>query len=131
MSTFLAPITLFGLLLVERGGTQLTLRDPTGTDFKLQVDWQGIATLGETLNSVLVPGQLIAGLGMRLPGSAPAAPVDGDVWITSAGLYARINGVTVGPFSTQQYVDARTPNITASTTAPANPAVNDIWIDVN
>lgn len=30
-------------------------------------------------------------------GTAPISPVDGDVWTTSAGLYARINGITVGP----------------------------------
>lgn len=30
-------------------------------------------------------------------GTAPSSPVDGDVWTTSAGLYARVNGTTVGP----------------------------------
>lgn len=29
------------------------------------------------------------------------------------------------------YVDARTPQITVATTAPASPAVNDIWVDAN
>lgn len=39
--------------------------------------------------------------GFRLPhGAAPSAPVDGDVWTTSAGLYARINGANVGPYAT-------------------------------
>lgn len=33
------------------------------------------------------------------PGSAPSAPADGDMWITSAGLYAQIAGATVGPMS--------------------------------
>ena len=32
-------------------------------------------------------------------GSAPTSPVDGDIWTTSAGLYVRINGTTVGPLS--------------------------------
>jgi hypothetical protein len=33
--------------------------------------------------------------GVRIPhGSAPASPVDGDIWTTSAGLFVRINGVT-------------------------------------
>lgn len=31
-------------------------------------------------------------------GTAPSSPVNGDIWTTSAGLFARINGVTVGPF---------------------------------
>lgn len=32
-------------------------------------------------------------------GTAPSAPVNGDVWSTSSGLYAQINSATVGPFS--------------------------------
>lgn len=36
--------------------------------------------------------------GLNLPqGTAPSAPVNGDLWTTSAGLYARIAGSTVGP----------------------------------
>jgi hypothetical protein len=33
------------------------------------------------------------------PGVAPSSPVDGDIWTTSAGLFVRINGSTVGPLS--------------------------------
>lgn len=32
-------------------------------------------------------------------GSAPTSPNNGDIWATSAGVFARIGGVTVGPFS--------------------------------
>lgn len=32
-------------------------------------------------------------------GTGPSSPNDGDIWITSAGIFARINGVTVGPLS--------------------------------
>jgi hypothetical protein len=31
-------------------------------------------------------------------GTAPSAPVNGDIWTTTSGLYARINGATVGPY---------------------------------
>lgn len=34
------------------------------------------------------------------PGSAPGSPVNGQLWETSAGLFSRIAGVTVGPFGT-------------------------------
>lgn len=34
-----------------------------------------------------------------LPGVAPSAPVDGDMWTTTLGLYVRINGATVGPLT--------------------------------
>lgn len=37
----------------------------------------------------------VAGAGFRLPhGVAPATPTNGDVWTTTTGLYAYINGVT-------------------------------------
>lgn len=32
-------------------------------------------------------------------GSAPSSPVNGDIWMTSAGLFYRANGATVGPLS--------------------------------
>ncbi len=32
-------------------------------------------------------------------GAAPTSPVNGDMWTTTAGLYIRINGATVGPLS--------------------------------
>lgn len=31
------------------------------------------------------------------PGVAPISPANGDIWVTTAGLYVRINGVTIGP----------------------------------
>lgn len=37
---------------------------------------------------------------LRVPhGSAPSSPVNGDMWTTTAGLFVRINGATVGPLS--------------------------------
>jgi hypothetical protein len=42
-----------------------------------------------------------AGAGFNLPpGAAPSAPTDGDCWTTSGGLFCRINGGTVGPYTT-------------------------------
>lgn len=36
----------------------------------------------------------------RFPhGTAPTSPVNGDVWTTTAGIFVRINGSTVGPLS--------------------------------
>lgn len=35
---------------------------------------------------------------LRIPhGAAPSSPTNGDVWTTTAGIYVRINGSTVGP----------------------------------
>lgn len=37
---------------------------------------------------------------IRIPhGSAPTTPTNGDVWTTTAGLFVRINGATVGPLT--------------------------------
>lgn len=38
------------------------------------------------------------------PGSAPTNPVDGDMWVTTSGLYVRINGVTIGPLASSATV---------------------------
>lgn len=38
--------------------------------------------------------------GFALPhGSAPTSPINGDLWTTTSGLFARINGATQGPYS--------------------------------
>ena len=42
------------------------------------------------------PGAATAGFNLT-PGVPPASPANGDIWITPAGLFARINGATVGP----------------------------------
>lgn len=34
-----------------------------------------------------------------LPGVAPSAPVDGDIWTTTVGIFVRINGATIGPLT--------------------------------
>lgn len=58
------------------------------------------ATTGTFTGLVLTPASATGGAGLRLPhGSAPTSPVNGDIWTTTAGLYARINSATVGPFA--------------------------------
>ena len=48
----------------------------------------------------LTPASASGGAGLRLPhGAAPSSPTDGDIWTTTAGLYVRINGGTVGPLT--------------------------------
>ena len=48
----------------------------------------------------LTPASASGGAGLRLPhGTAPSSPTDGDIWTTTAGLYVRINGGTVGPLT--------------------------------
>ena len=52
------------------------------------------------------------------PGTAPSAPVDGDLWTATAGMYYRNGSVT-------QHV----PRVSVSGTAPASPVDGDLWID--
>lgn len=44
------------------------------------------------------PGASTSGFNLT-PGTTPASPANGDLWATASGLFARINGVTVGPLS--------------------------------
>lgn len=53
-----------------------------------------------------------------LPGVAPTSPVNGDIWMTAAGLFAYVNGAVVGPFSSTTFAVAQLINLN-STTAPA------------
>jgi len=61
-------------------------------------------TISPTLITAAVPvltaASVAAAAGLNLPhGTAPSAPVNGDIWTTTAGLFVRVNGVTVGPLS--------------------------------
>jgi hypothetical protein len=71
-----------------------------------------LRTTGGTMTGELVtPASGVAGAGLNLPpGVAPTSPVNGDLWTTAAGLFARIAGSTVGPYSI-----AYTPTITTGT----------------
>jgi hypothetical protein len=44
------------------------------------------------------PGAATSGFNLS-PGLTPASPANGDLWITSSGLFAQVNGVTVGPLA--------------------------------
>jgi hypothetical protein len=49
---------------------------------------------------IQTPSSTTSEAGLVLPhGVAPTTPVDGDMWTTTAGLYVRINGATVGPLA--------------------------------
>ncbi|KKL74331.1 hypothetical protein LCGC14_2065960, partial [marine sediment metagenome] len=75
-----------------------------------------ITSLG-TLTSLTLSGLLLTvlsatgGAGFRMPhGAAPTTPTNGEMWTTTAGVYVRINGATLGPL-----IDASTGDITGVT----------------
>lgn len=57
---------------------------------------------GDTFTGeVITKASAAAGAGFNIPqGAAPTSPQNGDVWITSTGLFYRSNGTTVGPITT-------------------------------
>lgn len=56
--------------------------------------------LWQPAGRIVLPASASAGAFLNLPhGAAPASPVNGDIWTTTAGLYVRINGATVGPLT--------------------------------
>lgn len=49
---------------------------------------------------IIAPATTTSIPSIRLPhGTAPSSPTNGDIWTTTSGLFARINGSTVGPFT--------------------------------
>lgn len=53
---------------------------------------------GTLTGEMITAASSSAGAGFNLPhGAAPTSPANGDVWTTTAGIYVRVNGVTVGP----------------------------------
>lgn len=73
--------------------------------------------------TVVLPTSTTSGASIRIPhGVAPSSPTDGDIWTTSLGVYARVNGVTVGPF-------AAGGGISVSETPPANPQTGSLWYE--
>jgi hypothetical protein len=83
-----ANVTAIGLQVpsVTGGATNYAIK--TGT---------GLVSFGDI---VMATASTTARASINLPhGAAPSSPVNGDVWTTTAGLFARINGVTVGPYT--------------------------------
>jgi hypothetical protein len=121
-STGSANIQKVGRITVFDGGSGyygLNLQAPTSAypNFGGTVNYTNVLTLtsqaatfagavavaGATVSTstgIITPAATTAISSVRLPhGTAPTSPVNGDMWTTTAGLYVRINGVTVGPLS--------------------------------
>ncbi len=57
----------------------------------------GLTVIGQ----VVTAASTTALASLNLPhGAAPTSPVNGDIWTTTSGVFARISGSTVGPFGT-------------------------------
>lgn len=69
---------------------------------------------GGTMSGKLqTPAATVNGAGFSvLPGSAPASPANGDMWITGSGWFAQVGGQTI------QVPSFRNPTFTGTATAP-------------
>ena len=92
-------ITTIGSIGINQanGTTNGYLSSGDWTTFNGKLSLSG-GTMTGKLNTV-VSTTATAGLNLGA-GTAPTTPVNGDLWATSAGVYSRINGLTVGPFGT-------------------------------
>ena len=88
-------------------GASLTVNAPTTFNSTLTGTLTGHASLdfpiaGGTLTGLVTTlASASGGAGLNCPqGTAPTSPNNGDLWCTSAGMYGRFNGSTVGPFGT-------------------------------
>ncbi len=73
---------------------------PTVQAYDRNLNVVGTLNLNPLGGAVTTPASQTSTAGFRVPhGSAPSSPVDGDIWTTTAGLFVRINGATVGPLS--------------------------------
>lgn len=58
----------------------------------------GVAASAST--ALVTPAGTTGVSSLRVPhGAAPTSPVNGDIWTTTAGIFVRINGATVGPLT--------------------------------
>lgn len=99
-----------GIGLATKNGTFLNILDSGEFDFSIPgtgsfplVVALGGANFGvpvSTAKKLSTTASLTSGAGLNIgPGVAPTSPINGDLWVTSAGLFAQINGAPVGPFS--------------------------------
>ncbi len=82
-----------GATATDRGGHMIffTKADGGALTERMRIDDFGTVALGAGTS---------AGAPFRIPhGVAPSSPGNGDMWTTTAGLFVRINGATVGPLS--------------------------------
>lgn len=74
----------------------------TNADVLAAIGYTPVNKAGDTMGGRLsLQPSTMLGAGVNLGvGSAPTAPVNGDLWSTTAGFFGRAGGVTVGPFGT-------------------------------
>ena len=98
-----ADIGVIGNNLIAYSDGEVHLDGATGTvgyynsSERFRTTSNGVEITGR----LLLPASASGGATFNIPhGAAPTSPNNGDIWTTSSGIYARINGITVGPLGT-------------------------------
>jgi hypothetical protein len=86
------------LLKFDQSATRSWTVQATGGNLAMASgDGAGAFTFNTTVTTV---ASSASRTGLNIPhGTAPSAPVNGDVWTTTSGLFVRVNGATVGPLT--------------------------------
>lgn len=111
---------------VSGSGTEsitLTLSTPQNIHTGATPTFAGATFTG----TVVLPAATASIAPLRIPhGIAPTAPTNGDIWTTTAGIFARINGSTVGPLGAGGGGGAA---VAYQNDAPTSPSIGDVWVD--
>lgn len=100
-STNVAGAGADGTLITTGGATPLWIGTNGSVALKINsANTVGCGIAASTTSQLTLLAGTTAISSLRVPhGSAPTSPVNGDIWTTTAGLYVRVNGATVGPLS--------------------------------
>lgn len=121
-----------GAIRLPNAGYIFAEASPAGTDISvIGVDSSEVVQIAASgATGVNVGAKLtttasaIGAAGFNLPaGTAPSSPADGDVWTTTAGMYVRINGATVGPLA----ASGAATSVTGANAETITNAVNGQW----
>jgi len=111
--------SVFGSDLILRSGRSVIMQTGTGAGVGSASEIGRFDNTGLTMvagKAIKTAASAAASAGFNLPhGAAPSAPVNGDMWSTTAGIFARINGA----IKTNAFTDS---NITGSAGSVANAA---------
>lgn len=119
-ATYIAPGTDTSSYLLFNSSGFTFFGDTAGSAGRT-IAYKTLATLnfsGEfaPAGTIIAPAAVTTSASIRLPhGTAPTSPTNGDMWTTTAGLYVRINGATVGPLGSGGGGGGTVTSITAGT----------------
>lgn len=95
---FTSGSNLCAIELLSSGGTNINNFQPTSTSMAVGVALGSAARQWQQL--FLLPSAAVAGAPLHMgQGITPTTPANGDIWLTSAGVFAQVAGATVGPFA--------------------------------